>query len=338
MSKNKKLLIILLLSLASIVLAVCFGSTRVTVGSTVDILLFKLLGIKPTVDINPITESIVWQLRLPRVLLAFLVGGCLAVGGVVMQSALRNPLASSYTLGVSTGAAMGVSLCIILNISVLGVLTLPVFGLTFGLATVFLAIGVAARLDRNLESTTIILTGMAFSLFSNAIITLFMSLARQELQRIIFWQLGSFALKEWWQPAVLLPFFVIGLLIIVRYSTELDMMTFGEEQARAAGVSLKRVKWILLSVSAIISGCCVALVGAIGFVDLFTPHIARRIFGAGHRLVVPASALLGGLFMVLCDLVARSIAPPIELPVGAVTALIGSPFFIYVFFNNRNRG
>ena len=334
---NKKLIIIIILiiSLITIIISIGIGSVPIPPSISVKILLYKLFNISFQGNIDKVQETILWNKRLPRALLAFLSGGGLAVGGVIMQSILRNPLASSYTLGISSGAAVGASIAILLGSAMFGVATLPIFGLTFGLLTVFFAIALAAKLDKSMENNTIILTGMAFSLFANAIITVLMSFARQELQRLVFWQMGSFALKDWSQPIILFPVVIVFTLISLRYSTEMDIMTFGEEEAKISGVDMNKLKWILIAVSAILTGCIVSIVGIIGFIDLFTPHAARRIFGSKHKYVIPVSFLLGGCFMVFCDLISRTIISPTELPVGAVTALIGAPFFIYLYFSRR---
>lgn len=335
MNKKVKIIIILIISLITLIMAVGIGSVPIPPSISVKILLNKLFNISFQGNVDPIQESILWQIRFPRAILAFLSGGGLAVSGVMMQSILRNPLASSYTLGVSSGAAVGASIAILFGSAMFGAFTLPIFGLTFGLLTVFLAIALASKLDKSMENNTIILTGMAFSLFANSVITILMSFAKQELQRLVFWQLGSFALKDWSQPLILLPVVIIFTIVAMRYSKEMDIMTFGEEEAKVSGVDMNRLKWILISVSAILTGCIVSMVGIIGFIDLFTPHVARRIFGSKHKYVVPASFLLGGCFMVFCDLIARTILSPTELPVGAVTALIGAPFFIYLYFSGR---
>lgn len=269
--------------------------------------------------------------------MAFISGGGLAVSGVMMQSVLRNPLASSFTLGVSSGAALGASCAIIFNISIFGMLTLPIFGLVAGLITVFLSLGVASKIDRNLQNNSIILTGMAFSLFANAIITIIMALAKEQLQQIVYWQMGSFSGKEINDVLIICPILLVSYFIVMKSNRQMDIMTLGDEQALISGVDVTKMKWVLLSFSAIIAGTIVSMVGVIGFVDLFIPHAVRKIFGASHKFVLPASILLGGAFMLLCDLAARTIVAPLELPVGAITSALGAPFFIYLYFSRRTK-
>jgi len=332
-----RIIIAILVSLLVVILGVALGSVWVPPGDIFNVIRHKIGGASLPDHISNASVAIVWNLRLPRALLAFITGGALSVSGAVMQSVLRNPLASSYTLGVSSGASLGAGIIILFGVTVplLGVMTLPLTGFVFGLGTILLAIAIASRIDSQMENNTIILTGMVFALFVNAMTTLLAALSREQLQRLIFWQMGSFSMKDWSTVFILAPIMIIGTVYILHFNRELDIMTFGEEQAKTMGVNLKRVKWILLVTAAALTGSNIAFVGVIGFVDLVAPHIVRRLFGSSHRFVIPMSVLFGGSFMVICDLVARTIVSPSELPVGAVTALIGAPFFAYIYFSRR---
>lgn len=332
-----KTIVSIIICIIVLMMGVSLGSIYVPFGQIINILASKIFNLPLSQDIPNISISILWNLRLPRTLLAFLVGGALAVSGTVMQSVLKNPLASSYTLGVSSGASLGAAFVIVtgFNIPFLGMFTLPLVGLTFGLVTVYSAVRFASRMDKNLENNTIILVGMVFSLFINAILTLLISMSKEHLTQLTFWQMGSFALKDWSNVAVLLPIVLIGVFVLRNYSKELDIMTFGEEQAFTMGVDVQKVKWLLLGLSAALTGSAISFVGVIGFIDLIAPHVVRKIFGSSHKIVIPMSMLFGGAFMVICDLIARTIISPSELPVGAITALIGAPFFAYVYFSKR---
>lgn len=336
MRKISLLIVLVFVCVVILVLAVGIGSVPIAPFDTANILLNKLFGISLSGHIDETSQSILWR-RVPRVLLAFISGSGLAVSGVMMQSVLRNPLASSLTLGVSSGAALGASIAILFGISVFGFLTLPIFGLSAGLATVFFALALATKIDRNLRNNSIILTGMAISLFANAMTTIIIALSNEQLQRLVYWQMGSFALKTPEHPIVLFPIVLTGCIIAGNCARQMDIMTLGDEQALTSGVETKNMKYLFLSLSAVITGTVVSMVGIIGFVDLFTPHAARKLFGASHKYVIPASILLGGAFMVLCDLLARTLAAPVELPVGAITSMIGAPFFIYLFLNKKGR-
>lgn len=337
MKTSAKILISIFICLAIIILGVGIGSVYIPPTDILKIIFSNIFKQPLSNEIASNSISIIWKIRLPRAILAFIVGGALAVSGSVMQSVLKNPLASSYTLGVSSGASVGAGLVIItgFSIPILGKFTLPFVGLLSGLLTVYLAISFTAKIDKNMENNTIILIGMVFSLFINAMITLMTALAREHIQKLTFWQMGSFSLKEWSDVSILFPIVTICILILIRYAKELDIMTFGEEQAMSMGVDIQKVKWLLLGFSAALTGSAIAFVGVIGFIDLISPHVVRKIFGSSHKLVIPMSMLFGGAFMVICDLIARTIIPLSELPVGAITALIGAPFFAYVYLSKR---
>lgn len=327
------------LALIALALGAAIGSVGVSPRTLIDVLANKLFGATLPEDVSDITVSILWTIRFPRAVCAFLIGAALAASGTVMQSVLRNPLASSYTLGVSSGASLFAAVVIVtgFTLPVLERYTLPLFGFLGGLGTVFLAMALAMRFNRNLENQTVILVGMVLSLFVNALLTLVTALSAERLSQLVFWQMGSFSALTWADAGLVLPVLLLSLIVLLRYSRELDLMTFGEEQALSAGVDLRRVKFLLIAVSALLTGTAVSLAGVIGFVDLIAPHVVRRIFGSNHRAVVPMSALFGGAFMVLADLLARTVLAPQELPVGAVTALIGAPFFAYVYFRRERR-
>ena len=321
-------------SLVLVCLGTAVGSSSVSPGETVRILFHKISGISLIAGIDPRAVSIVWNLRLPRVLLAFMVGGALAMSGTVFQSVLKNQLASPYILGVSSGASLGAALVMLGGISLplLQGYTLPAAGFVFGFVTVITVVAFSAKLDRSLSNNTIILFGMVFSLFVNAILTTLIALFREELRSLIIWQLGSFALRGWSYVHLMLPFLGLGVLGLGTYTREMDLLTFGDEQARSAGVDTQKVRLRLFITAAVLTGAAVALSGAIGFVDLIAPHLARKLVGSNHRRVIPMAFLLGGSLLVAADLVARTAVSPSELPVGAVTALIGAPFFAWIYF------
>lgn len=339
MKTHVKFLLLSLGALAALLLGMLIGSVGISLKDFGAILLNRIFGAAMPETVTEISASILWTIRMPRALMAFLAGAMLSASGAVMQSVLRNPLASSYTLGVSSGASLLAAIVIVsgFTLPVIGAYTLPLFGFAGGLVTVLGAMLLASRFDSGFESHTIILVGMVLSLFVNALLTLVTALSADHLSQLVFWQMGSFSAQSWANCALVLPILLISVFIFMRRGREMDLMTFGEEQALSAGVDLRRVKRLLIVISALLTGTAVSLVGVIGFVDLIAPHIARRLFGSRHKLCVPASALLGGGFMVLCDLIARTVLSPQELPVGAVTALLGAPFFAYVYFRRGRR-
>ncbi|MCL2443396.1 MAG: iron ABC transporter permease [Treponema sp.] len=334
---SKKIIIGIIVSVFIIITAASLGSTSISLGDTFMIILHKIFGIPVSENIDAKNIPIVWLLRLPRVLLAFLIGGSLAISGAVCQSILRNPLASPYILGVSSGASLGAGIIIISGITlpVLGGFSLPITGFISGLLTVFFVASFSSRLDKSMSNNTIILCGMVLSLFLNAMLTTLSAVFSDDLRRIVLWQMGSFAMRGWTYIGLLLPFLFIGLAGILLYTKEMDILSFGDEQAKSAGVETGALRKKLLALCAILTGASVALSGIIGFVDLIAPHAARRITGSRHRQLIPMSFILGGSLMVCADLIARTIISPSELPVGAITALIGAPFFAWVYFRRR---
>jgi iron complex transport system permease protein len=326
-----------ILSLIILWTGTSLGSTSIGLLDTVSIILNKLFTLPLRDGINPRDITIIWTLRLPRSLLAFIIGGALSVSGAVFQSVLKNQLASPYIIGVSSGASLGAGLVMLsgLSLPLAGGFTLPLAGFVFGLATVLFVISFSTRLDKSLSNNTIILFGMVFSLFVNALITTLIALYREQLRNLLLWQMGSFALKGWSYVGLMLPFLVLGLAGTIRYTKEMDILTFGEEQAKSIGVDTRRLRIRLLVYSAVLTGGAVALSGAIGFVDLIAPHVARKIVGSPHRYVLPMSFFAGGSLLVVTDLIARTAVSPSELPVGAVTAIIGAPFFAWVYFKRR---
>lgn len=334
MENKKKVLLSIAIVFIIISIGTSIGSSNINILDTISVVGNKLFNIPLREGIDPKNISIVWKLRLPRVLLAFIVGGCLASSGAVVQSILKNQLASPYTLGVSSGASLGAGLIIVSGISIplLGAYTLPIIGFLFGLGTVYSVIKFSSKIDKTMSNNTIILCGMVLSLFVNALLTTLTALFSNDLKSISLWQMGSFAMKGWSYVGLIIPFFMLGMFGILKYTREMDILTFGEEQAKSVGVDTEKVKKKLFIYSTILTGGAVSLSGTIGFVDLIAPHVVRKIFGSNHKYVVPMSFVFGGCLMVITDLIARTIVSPSELPVGAITAIFGAPFFAWVYF------
>ncbi|MDR0585198.1 MAG: iron ABC transporter permease [Treponema sp.] len=337
MGNNKRLLLGLAVSLVLVSLASSLGSSGISAGDTLLIILHKTFRIPLAGGIDPKNVSIVWLLRLPRVLLAFLAGGCLSMSGAVTQSILRNPLASPYILGVSSGASLGAGIIIIsgLSLPLVSGFTLPLTGFAFGLLTVFFVVAFSSKIDKSMSNNTVIICGMVLSLFVGALLTTLSAVFSDDLKRIALWQMGSFAMRGWLYVKLILPFFIIGTAGIMYYTREMDILTFGDDQAKSTGVETGTVRKILLVFAAVLTGAAVSLSGVIGFVDLIAPHAARKIVGSGYRCLAPMSFIIGGSLMVVTDLAARTLVSPSELPVGAITALIGAPFFAWIYFKRR---
>ncbi|MDE7278385.1 MAG: iron ABC transporter permease, partial [Oscillospiraceae bacterium] len=314
MKHTKRIRIVLnaITAAAVIIVGVCAGSVFVH-----PISVFKIFGnalFGTGLDGVPDSSvSIIMTIRFPRVLLGFLTGAALSVCGTAVQSVLRNPLASPFTLGVSSGASLGAGIVIACELTFLGRFTLHAAGLVFGVAAMFLMVAFASKIDRTLQGSTIVLTGMVLSLFVNGIVSVMANAKDEKYKQIMKWQTGSFSGK-WEYVIILAAVLAVCLVYFLIKSRELDLLTFGDEQAQSAGVSTRREKALILLVTAVLSGTAVAFAGVIGFIDLVSPHVARRFFGAEHKLLVPMAALIGGTFMVLCYLAARTGIPPNELP------------------------
>lgn len=319
--------------------AIRAGSVYISLPDLLKIIASHLTGKPLPPEVDPMNDSIFWTIRMPRALTAFLVGGVLSVSGAVMQAVLQNPLASSYTLGVSSGASLGAALVLLCGITVAGLegIMLPLAGFVLGLLTVAFAILLASRIDRSVSNQTIVLIGMILSLFVTGIMNIMMTFYSDRSKQLWLWMTGSFSARNWTHCAILCVVAIFGLTVLMMLSGRLDILTFGELQASSMGVEVKKTKILAILVCALLTGVSVAFSGVIGFIDLAAPHIVRKIFGPSHKIVIPMSFIYGGAFMALCDLAARTLLSPREIPVGAVTALVGAPFFAYVFFAKGRR-
>ena len=334
-----KIAISAVLCLFILVLSIRQGSVYISLKDLFGIIGGHITG-KGTPDgVEPMMDSIFWTIRMPRALMAFLVGGALSMSGACMQALLQNPLASSYTLGVSSGASLGAALVLILEISipVLSGFMLPFAGFVFGLATVVVALMLTSAIDKSVSNTTVVLIGMVLSLFVNGMMNLLSTLNADHSKQLILWMMGSFSARGWKHCAILFPVCIAGFVCLMLMSRKMDIMSFGDLQAQAMGVDAKKTKIVAILVCSLLTGVSVAFTGVIGFIDLAAPHVVRKIFGPSHKLVIPMSFIYGGAFMALCDLISRTLLSPQEIPVGAVTALIGAPFFAYVFFASRRK-
>ncbi|QSS90425.1 iron ABC transporter permease [Streptomyces sp. M54] len=287
--------------------------------------------------LDRVGESVLWNVRLPRVVLALLVGASLGCAGALMQGVFGNPLAEPGVIGISAGAAVGAVASIALGLSFFGNWTITVCAFVAGLATVLLVYALSRSGGRT-EVVTLILTGIAVNAFAGALIGLFIFFAdNAQITQITFWQLGSLSQATWPKVLAVLPCAVAGLLIAPFYARKLDLLALGERPARHLGVDVERLRIVLVLVVALLTAAAVAVAGIISFVGLLVPHLLRMANGPGHRFLVPASALGGGVILVAGDLAARTVAAPAELPLGVLTALFGSPFFFWLLRRTRRR-
>ncbi|WP_188207827.1 FecCD family ABC transporter permease [Alkalibacillus aidingensis] len=336
--RNRSILIISLPLLIATLLVVM--SLSITLGSaSVDwqtvwrVIFSKITVINQWVepDWADTTETIVWDLRMPRVIQGAIVGSALALAGAIYQGVLRNPLADPFILGVSSGASFGAALVFALGWQImwLGQFTLPVVAFLFGFGSLML-VYFLARVGNKVRMETIILAGVVVQAFIGACLSLVMALANEQLQTIVFWMMGSLSLTEWSYNYVVFPIIAIIAIISLFFARELNMLSLGEEIAHHSGVSVSRTRFYLLILASVMTGAAVSVSGAIGFVGLVVPHIVRLIVGADYRLILPLSIIGGAIFLVGADTFARTILAPREIPLGVVTAFLGAPFFAYL--------
>ncbi len=323
-------LALLLFLFYSIMAATAIGSVPIPVKDTVRVILSRFMSLEMA-DISGNTVSIIWNLRLPRVLLAALIGASLALSGVSFQGLLRNPLADPYTIGVSSGAAVGATAAMFLR-QLTGLnfpQMIPLFAMAGAFAALFFIYNMA-KIGGKVPVVTLILGGVVVSSFLSAIISLLMVLSGENMHGIYFWLSGGLILRSWPHLWFVLPYLILGFIVLFFYARELNVLLMGEEVALTLGINVERTKKVLLFVASVVTAAAVSVSGMIGFVGLIIPHAVRIITGPDHRVLLPASALVGASFLVWSDVAARTLLAPQELPVGIITAFVGAPFFIYL--------
>lgn len=321
---------LLVVLVASVLLAVTFGPADVAVTDVAASVAHHLgLGVEPP---ERIVDAIVWELRVPRTLTAAVVGAGLALAGAVMQSLTRNPLADPYLLGLSSGASLGAVGVLVLGVAI----ALPAAAFVGALAALALSLAIA-RAAGALTPTRMVLAGLAVSQLCAAAtsVVIFWTATGDSYREIVTWLLGSVAGADWDAVGLAaVALLVVGTVLVANART-LDAFAFGDTAAASLGVHVERARWALLAAVALLTGAMVAVSGAIGFVGLVLPHAVRLVLGADHRRLLPAVALVGAVFLVWADTLARTVFAPRELPVGVVTALVGVPVFVILL---RRRG
>jgi iron complex transport system permease protein len=311
------------ISLISIGLGVYFGSTSLS--------LSELL--------SPEYKQIFLEIRLPRVLLAFLLGASLSLAGGGYQGVLRNTLAEPYLLGVSSGCAMGAILAILLGFhTLIGIWSLPVFAFIGGITTLSLVFYLVHRSSQNREhSSDWILAGVLINAILGAVISILLIVYDEHQSEILYWLMGSLSLKTWSSVWVLLPYLCVSAFLLLKWSPGLDVLSLGKRQAWHAGVPVNTLQWKVLIVSSILAAACVSVSGVVGFVGLIVPHLVRLMVGPNYRKVFALSCLVGGVLVVGGDALARLVLAPEELPLGGITAFVGGPFFLLLWVRQRRQ-
>lgn len=332
------LLFALLLFVA--LLAIGSGSASISPQQTLAVIWERVSGQALSgVDVSAAQKVIILQLRIPRVILAILVGSSLSLAGAAMQALIRNPLADGSTLGVTSGGSLGAVLCIALGLRIgpWPQLSVALLSIVFAFLSLLLILAFARRLDPHLSSNTIILAGVIFSMLASSLSSLIISFSGEAVREIVFWTMGSLSGRGWEAILLLLPFVLIGQLLIFRHVRELDALALGEEQAAYLGVRVVRVRFSLLFSCALLCGATVAVCGNIAFVGLAIPHLVRLVSGPLNLRLLPRVALSGAVFLLLCDWAARTLIQPLELPIGVITSIIGAVVFIVLFYRQRPR-
>jgi len=319
------------------VVAAGIGSVRIPVFDTVRIVLDGFPGIEFARTWEESSETILWQLRLPRIVLAGIVGAGLSMSGATYQGLFRNPLADPYLIGVASGAGLGAVIVLVTPVPtfVQGVGVLPVAAFIGAMTTVTAAYVIAKSSD-GLPLATLILAGVAIASLAGAVMTLLMMQSDSNLRPVFSWLLGGFLKAQWQHSAVVLLYLVPSVLVMMAYGRVLNVMQLNEEHAKQLGVNVERTKILLIVAASLATAAAVSFSGLIGFVGLIAPHAVRLMWGADYRSLIPMAAIVGAAFLILADLVARTIVSPGELPVGVVTAFCGAPFFLYLLRYRRH--
>lgn len=317
-----------------IIVSTGMGYIKIPVAAVVKIIAAKISSsLNLTHGLNEIFPVVIFDVRLPRILTAALVGGGLAMSGAVFQAILLNPLADPYTLGVSAGAAFGASLAILLNIHLLGTYSIPLFAFIGAASTLILVIYLSSS-AQGLASNNLILAGIIVAAILSAGISFLKYVADEQVSIIIFWLMGSFGSKTWADVALAVIFIGAGFLVFLYFSRDLNLMSLGNRTASSLGVDTKKVTLILLCTASLVAAICVSVSGIIGFVGLLVPHMMRMITGPDNRRLVPVSMLAGGILLLCADTITRAVLPT-EIPIGVLTALIGGPLFCYIFWKQQ---
>lgn len=329
---NLKFLMLILIPVISFFFSITLGRYSITVSEVFQILIAKVLG--RSIEYPKVVETVIFQVRIPRVIAAMIVGSSLSVSGAVYQGMFKNPMVSPDILGTSAGAGFGAALGILLSYNTLGIQGLS---FVFGLLAVFLTYGISVKIGRNNNLMfVLILAGILVSTIFQSFISLskYMADPYDKLPAITFWLMGSLASISRRDVLMLIIPFLLGTIPLFLVRWHLNTLSFGEEEAKSLGIDTRKLRFLVIICSTFLTASAVSVGGMIGWVGLIVPHIARMIVGPDFKVLLPASALIGSTYLLLVDNIARSIAP-IEIPLGILTSLIGAPFFIYLLFRTR---
>jgi len=331
-------IIVLLIALFLVVLlSTAIGSANIPLPDVLNAILIKIPGLGSLAGpVSPSNETIIYDIRLPRIILGVIVGAGLAVSGVALQGLFRNPMADPYILGISFGAALGATIAVLapVNLGWLSYIFMTLMAFLGALVSVYVVYSLS-RVGGRIPIQTLLLAGLAVGALLSAITMTLMIYSKELSQRILFWIVGGLSARGWVHVEVALPGVVVGTAVLYMFARELNVLSSGEEPARHLGIEVETMKKIILAASTLVSAAVVSVSGLIAFVGLIVPHMMRIVVGPDHRVLIPASLLAGGILLVGSDTVARMVIIPGELPVGTITAILGAPFFIYLLRKNK---
>jgi iron complex transport system permease protein len=336
--RNHPFIINLLLLLLAIIASVAIGAVAISAETVVRVFLAQLPGITLPVDWAATTETIIFRVRLPHTILILLTGAALASSGAAYQGLFRNPLADPYLIGVASGAGLGAVIAMSRNWPTewLGLYAVPFAAFMAALVTVGI-VYVLARTGTTIQTTTLILAGVAVSSFATALTSFLMLRSNAEMQRALGWLLGGGMLAGWAPVLAILPYMALGLGVLLFLGHPLNVLQFGDDQAEQIGLSVERTKRIIIITASLTTAAAVAFSGIIGFVGLIVPHLMRMIWGPDYRLLIPLSIIGGATLLLLADILARILMAPQVLPLGIVTAMFGAPFFLWILWRSKSK-
>jgi iron complex transport system permease protein len=337
----KYIIILLIILVILIILSSAIGSANLSIKTTLKTLASGFPGIRNMInpaDVSSQDLKVIFDIRLPRILLAVIVGIALSGSGVIFQGVFRNPMADPYIIGVSAGAAFGATIGLIFagSIKFLNLSITSIFAFLGAISVTFLVYNIS-KIKGKISVLTLLLSGVALSSLLSSIISFIMIYRTKDLAKVYFWIMGGLSNASWDNFLVITPIIIITLIASSFFMRDLNVMSLGDERANQLGVQTNKIKQVLLVLASIMAAAAVSVSGIIGFIGLITPHIMRIIAGPDHKVLYPSSALAGGIVLLLSDTLARTLLSPREIPVGIITSIIGVPFFIYLLVKTKRQ-
>jgi len=341
-SKRWKVTLLLLIAalVITVIVALDIGFAPISFSEILNIIGNQIPFLNGSIDpssFSTVNQAIIMQIRFPRILAGAIIGAGLAASGVLYQGVFKNPMADPFVLGVSSGSVLGAGLAIVFGSSIilLGLPIVQISAFVGGLITIFIVYNIA-RVSSRVSDMTLMLSGIAVTIFLSAIFHILQVTSQNaKLHALVFWLIGGISNVTWSDIFAIFPFIAVGIILSYFYSRELNMIALGEDTAQHLGVNTARTKKIILALGSMMTAAAVSISGLIGFVGLMIPHITRLAVGPDHRILLPTSVIIGAIFLVICDSIARVITGASELPVGVITALAGGPFFIFLLRRKR---